>query len=103
MYALSGLNDDERNLITGTRQLNADRFAGMLHYENIVLDYIKETGNHVLYRVTPVFSGNNLLADGVLMEALSVENNDVSFCVFVYNVQDGVNIDYATGESNLAE
>lgn len=103
MYALSGLNDDERNLITGTRQLNADRYAGMLHYENIVLDYIKETGNHVLYKVTPVFSGSDLLANGVLMEALSVEDDDVSFCVFVYNVQDGINIDYATGESNLAE
>ena len=101
MYALSGLNDDERNLITGTRQLNADRFAGMLHYENIVLDYIKETGNHVLYRVTPVFSGNNLLADGVLMEALSVENNDVSFCVFVYNVQDGVNCTPCQGHFEL--
>lgn len=103
MYALSGLNDDERNLITGTRQLNADQDAGMLHYENIVLDYIKETGNHVLYKVTPVFAGDNLVADGVLMEALSVEDDQVSFCVFVYNVQDGVNIDYKTGESELAE
>ena len=103
MYALSGLNDDERNLITGTRQFNADQDAGMLHYENIVLDYIKETGNHVLYKVTPVFAGDNLVADGVLMEALSVEDDQVSFCVFVYNVQDGVNIDYKTGESELAE
>ena len=103
MYALSGLNDDERNLITGTRQLNADQDAGMLHYENIVLDYIKETGNHVLYKVTPVFAGDNLVADGVLMEALSVEDDQVSFCVFVYNVQDGVNINYKTGESELAE
>lgn len=103
MYALSGLNDDERNLITGTRQLNADQDAGMLHYENIVLDYIKETGNHVLYKVTPVFAGDNLVADGVLMEALSVEDDQVSFCAFVYNVQDGVNIDYKTGESELAE
>lgn len=103
MYTLSGLNDDERNLITGTRQLNADQDAGMLHYENIVLDYIKETGNHVLYKVTPVFAGDNLVADGVLMEALSVEDDQVSFCVFVYNVQDGVNIDYKTGESELAE
>lgn len=99
MYALSGLNDDERNLITGTRQLNADTDAGMLHYEDIVLDYIEDTGNHVLYRVTPVFTGDNLLADGVHMEALSVEDDTISFNVFVYNVQNGINIDYATGDS----
>lgn len=100
MYALSGLNDDERNLITGTRQLNADTDAGMLHYEDMVLDYIEDTGNHVLYRVTPVFTGDNLLADGVHMEALSVEDDSISFNVFVYNVQDGISIDYATGDSS---
>lgn len=103
MYALSGINDDERNLITGTRMLNADENAGMLHYETMVLEYIKQTGNHVLYEVTPVFSGNNLLADGVKMQALSVEDNGISFCVFVYNVQEGIYIDYTTGESSKLE
>lgn len=99
MYALSGLNDDERNLITGTRQFNADTDGGMLYYENIVLDYVTRTKNHVLYRVTPIYDGDNLVAKGVQMEALSVEDDAVSFNVFVYNVQNGIEIDYKTGES----
>lgn len=101
-YQLTGENANERNLITGTRYLNVE---GMLPFENMVADYIKETGNHVLYRVTPVFAGNNLLAEGVQMEAWSVEDGGDSICfnVFVYNKQPGVRIDYATGESSLAE
>lgn len=76
-----------------------------LPFENMVADYVKETKNHVLYRVTPVFEGDNLVADGVLMEAESVEDegDGILFCVFVYNVQPGVAIDYATGDSNLSE
>lgn len=99
-YQLAGENANEKNLITGTRALNVQ---GMLPFENEVADYVHETGNHVLYRVTPVFAGSNLVADGVLMEAYSVEDfgEGVSFCVFVYNVQPGVEIDYATGESWL--
>ena len=75
----------------------------MLPFENMVADYIKETGNHVLYRVTPVFDGNNLVASGVVMEAESVEDkgDGILFCVFCYNVQPGVSIDYATGDSQL--
>lgn len=100
-YQLSGENANEQNLITGTRYMNVE---GMLPFENMVADYVQETGNHVLYRVTPVFTGNNLLADGVQLEALSVEDKgaDICFNVFVYNVQPGINIDYATGESSLA-
>lgn len=100
-YQLSGENANEENLITGTRYLNVE---GMLPFENQVDDYVDETGNHVLYRVTPVFTGENLLADGVLMEARSVEDEGrgVTFCVFCYNVQPGVVIDYATGESHLS-
>lgn len=100
-YALSGENANERNLITGTRYLNVQ---GMLPFENEVAEYVTETGNHVLYRVTPVFEGENLLASGVLMEAESVEDRGegVSFCVYVYNVQPGIAIDYATGESAIA-
>ena len=100
-YQLSGENANEQNLITGTRYMNVE---GMLPFENLVADYVQETGNHVLYRVTPVFTGDNLLADGVQMEALSVEDEGAGICfnVFVYNVQAGVNIDYATGESSLA-
>ena len=99
-YQLSGENANEENLITGTRYLNAE---GMLPFENLVDDYVDETGNHVLYRVTPVFEGDDLLASGVLMEALSVEDGGegLSFCVYCYNVQPGVVIDYATGESYL--
>ena len=101
-YQLSGENANEKNLITGTRYMNVD---GMLPFENMTADYVKETENHVLYRVTPVFEGNNLVAAGVLMEAESVEDKGegVEFCVFVYNAQPGVTIDYATGDSWLDE
>ena len=100
-YQLTGENDNEQNLITGTRYLNVE---GMLPFENMVADYIQETGNHVLYRVTPVFEGTDLLAQGVQMEAYSVEDDGDGICfnVFCYNVQPGVEIDYATGE-NWAE
>ena len=95
-FQLTGQNANEKNLITGTRFMNIE---GMLPYENSVLAYIEGTGRHVLYRVTPVFSRENLLADGVLMEACSVEDPLVQFCAFCFNVQPGVRIDYATGES----
>ena len=99
-FQLSGENANERNLITGTRYLNID---GMLPFENIVADYVQETNNHVLYRVTPVFEGDNLLAAGVLMEGYSVEDDGdgICFCIFAYNVQPGVTINYATGDSTL--
>ena len=99
-YQLTGENANRKNLITCTRQMNTE---GMLDFENDVADYIKETGNHVLYRVTPVFDGDDLIARGVQMEALSVDDNGkgVKFNVFVYNVQDGIDIDYKTGESKL--
>lgn len=99
-YQLTAESANEKNLITGTRYLNV---AGMLPFENMTADYIKETGFHVLYRVTPLFRGDNLLAEGVLMEARSAEDNGdgICFCVFVYNVQPGIVIDYATGESFL--
>lgn len=101
-FQLAGENANERNLITGTRSMNVD---GMLPFENLVADYVKETDNHVLYRVTPVFAESELVARGVQMEALSVEDggDGVCFNVFVFNVQPGVEIDYATGESRLAE
>ena len=101
-YQLTAENANKKNLITGTRYLNVD---GMLPFENMVADYIKETDNHVLYRVTPIFDSDNLVASGVLMEAESVEDKGeaICFCVFCYNVQPGVTIDYATGESTLAE
>ena len=101
-YQLTGENANTQNLITGTRYLNIE---GMLPFENMVADYIQETNNHVLYRVTPIFEGNNLLAKGVLMEGYSVEDKGagVSYCVFAYNVQPGIEIDYATGESKLAD
>ncbi len=97
-FQLTGENANEKNLITGTRYMNVD---GMLPFENMVADYVKETGNHVLYRVTPVFEGDNLVASGVLMEGYSVEDSGegVTFCAYAYNVQLGVTIDYATGES----
>ncbi len=98
-YQLTGENANERNLITGTRYMNVE---GMLPYENAVAQYIRETGHHVLYRVTPDFRGSNLLASGVLMEARSVEDPEVQFCVYCYNVQPGVLIDYATGENRAA-
>lgn len=101
-YQLTGENANTQNLITGTRYLNIE---GMLPFENMVADYIQETNNLVLYRVTPIFEGNNLLANGVLMEGYSVEDKGagVSYCVFAYNVQPGIEIDYATGESKLAD
>ncbi len=100
-YQLSGENANEKNLITGTRYLNV---VGMLPFENEVDDYVDSTGNHVLYRVTPIFEGNNLVASGVLMEAYSVEDQGkgVMFNVYCYNVQPNIVIDYATGESELA-
>lgn len=99
-YQLAGENANEENLITGTRYLNV---TGMLPFEDQVADYVQETDNHVLYRVTPIYEGDNLLASGVVMEAESVEDDGqgVRFCVYVYNVQPGVAIDYATGESWL--
>ena len=101
-YQLTGENANEQNLITGTRYLNV---VGMLSFEDLAADYVQETGNHVLYRVTPVFRGLELVARGVQMEAWSVEDNGAGVCfnVYCYNVQPGVEIDYATGESRLAE
>ena len=99
-YQLAGENANELNLITGTSQFNVD---GMLPFENLVADYIDvNTSNHVLYRVTPYFEGDNLVATGVEMEAYSVEDGGEGVCynVFVYNVQDGITIDYSTGDSS---
>ena len=96
-HKLAGENANLYNLITGTRYFNAD---GMSYVEDRVADYVKNTGNHVLYRVTPVFKGDELVARGVLMEAKSVENDKICFCEFVYNVQPGVYIDYATGDNH---
>lgn len=97
-FQLTAENANKENLITGTRYLNVD---GMLPFENMVADYVKETGNHVLYRVTPIFDGDNLVANGVQMEAKSVEDQGegIEFNVYVYNNQPGVTIDYATGDS----
>ena len=99
-YCLTAENSNERNLITGTRYMNVD---GMLPFEEEVAKYLDSHDNHVLYRVTPVFVGDNLLADGVLMEAYSVEDNGegVCFCVYCYNVQPGIEIDYRTGENRI--
>lgn len=99
-YQLTGENANEKNLITCTRQMNT---KGMLDFENKVADYIKSTSNHVLYRVTPVYKDDNLLATGVIIEAKSVEDNGegILFNVFVYNIQNGIEIDYKTGESSL--
>jgi len=101
-FQLTAENDNEKNLITGTRYMNVE---GMLEFENIVADYVEQTENHVLYRVTPIFEGDNLLASGVQMEAYSVEDNGEGVCfnVYVYNVQPGVEIDYSTGSSKLAK
>lgn len=100
-FQLTGENANERNLITGTRYMNVE---GMLPFENMVADYVRETGNHVLYRVTPVFEAEELVARGVQMEAWSVEDegDGVCFNVYVYNSQPGVEIDYRTGESRAA-
>ena len=99
-FQLSGENANERNLITGTRYMNVD---GMLPFENMVADYIRSTNHHVLYEVTPVFIEDELVARGVQMQAQSIEDNRISFNVFVYNVQPGVAIDYATGDNHSAE
>lgn len=97
-YQLAGENANTKNLITGTRYMNTQ---GMLPYENDTASYVERTGHHVLYRVTPVFEGNNLVASGVLMEAHSVEDNNFYFCVYCYNVQPGIAINYANGDSSL--
>lgn len=99
-FQLSGENANERNLITGTRYLNVE---GMLPFENQVAEYVRTTGNHVLYRVTPVYEGDDLVARGVQMEAKSVEDGgeEICFHIFAYNCQPGITIDYATGESHL--
>lgn len=101
-FQLTGENANEKNLITGTRYMNTE---GMLPFENLVAQYIKETGNHVLYRVTPIFSGNDLVASGVQMEALSVEDDGdgVCFNIYAYNVQPDISINYATGENWMGE
>lgn len=100
-YQLTAENANPKNLITGTRYLNV---TGMLPFENLVADYVKETKHHVLYRVTPIFQGNDLVARGVQMEAYSVEDKGagVQFNVFVYNNQPGITIDYKTGKSKRA-
>ncbi len=100
-WQLTGENANRQNLITGTQYMNIE---GMVDFENMVADYVKESGNHVLYRVTPIFEGANLLASGVLIEAMSVEDNgeDLMFCVYCYNAQPGIEINYADGTSKLA-
>ena len=99
-YQLTAENANERNLITGTRYLNIE---GMLPFENQVADYVQQISNHALYRVTPVFENDNLLASGVLMEGYSVENSGegICFCVYAFKIQPGVQIDYDTGVSTL--
>lgn len=101
-YQLTGENANIKNLITCTRYMNT---VGMLEFENKVATYVKETNNHVLYRVTPIYDGDNLLASGVVMEGYSVEDNGkgIKFNVYVYNVQDGIEIDYSNGDSKLKE
>lgn len=99
-FQLAGENANKNNLITCTRYMNT---VGMLDFENKVAEYIRNTSNHVLYRVTPIFDGDNLLSSGVQMEALSIEDNGegIKFNVFVYNVQSGIEINYKTGMSSL--
>lgn len=99
-YCLAGENDNEKNLITGTRQFNVE---GMLPFETKVANYVDRTNHHVLYRVTPIYDGDNLVAKGVQIEALSIEDDEICFNVFVYNVQNNIHIDYATGESYLLD
>ncbi len=101
-YQLTGENANEENLITCTRYMNT---GAMLEFENKVADYVKKTKNHVLYRVTPIYIGSNLLASGVQIEAESVEDQGegILFNVYIYNVQEGIEIDYATGDSKLIE
>ena len=97
-YQLSAENANEKNLITGTRYMNTE---GMLPFENKVAEYVKESGNHVLYRVTPIYQGETLVASGVQLEAKSVEDNGKGICfnVYCYNVQPGITINYKTGDS----
>ena len=101
-YQLTAENSNTKNLITGTRYLNIE---GMLPFENMVANYIKSTGNHVLYRVTPIFEGDNLVANGVQIEAMSVEDigKGIMFNVYCYNVQPGIIIEYSTGDSKMEE
>ena len=101
-YQLTGENANDKNLITGTRYMNVE---GMLPFEDMVADYVKETNNHVLYRVTPVYKGDNLVASGVIMEGYSVEDHGegISFHVYCYNVQPGITIDYSTGDSEISK
>ena len=101
-FQLTGENANKQNLITGTRYMNVD---GMLPFEDMVADYINETGNHVMYRATPIFEGNNLLASGVNLEAYSVEDNGEGICfnVYIYNVQPGIILEYASGANRLAD
>lgn len=96
-YELSGQNANEKNLTTGTRYLN---ISGMLPFENRTRKYIDDTGHHVLYRVTPIFLDNELVCRGVIMEAKSVEDNNLQFCVYCFNIQPGIVIDYKTGNSH---
>ena len=109
-FQLAGENANDKNLVTGTRYLNID---GMLYYENLIADYVRNstytafegvTSNHVLYRVTPVFIGDELVCRGLLLEAKSIEDNGkgIQFCIYAYNVQPGITIDYATGDSYLS-
>lgn len=104
-YQLTAENANQENLITGTRYFNVQ---GMLPFENMVADYVKDsidvqnkTSNHVLYRVTPIFNENDLVSKGVLMEAQSLESDDIKYCVFVYNIQPGITIDYSDGSAKL--
>lgn len=101
-YNLTGENANPKNLITGTRYLN---MQGMLPFETVVAEYVEETNNHVLYRVTPIFEGNNLLASGVLMEGYSVEDMGEGICfnVYCYNVQPGIVINYRDGSNYSAD
>ncbi len=95
-FQLTGENANEKNLITCTRSMNT---GVMLDYENMITDYIKNTGNHVLYRVTPIFEESNLLAKGVILEGKSLEDDTIEFNIFIFNVQDGIEIDYTNGQS----
>ena len=99
-FQLTGENGNERNLITGTRYMNVE---GMVPYENKVANYIKATGDMVFYRVEPIFDGNNMLASGVLIEAKSKKAGGLSFCVYCYNVQPGISINYTNGASSIDE
>ena len=95
-FQLTGENANEKNLITCTRSMNT---GVMLDYENMIADYMKNTGNHVLYRVTPIFEESNLLAKGVILEGKSLEDDTIEFNIFIFNVQDGIEIDYTNGQS----